>query len=32
MGGQSNLCLFGFSQGMLVTYNFNGSNNQLVPN
>lgn len=32
VGGQSNLCLFGFSQGMLVTYNFNGSNNQLVPN
>lgn len=27
-GGQCNLCLFGFSQGMLVTYNFNESNSQ----
>lgn len=32
VGGLCNLHLYGFSQGGLVTFSFNGSNNQLVPN
>lgn len=32
VGGQCNLRLYGFSQGTPVTFSFNGSNNQLVPN
>lgn len=32
VGGKCNLWLYGFSQGTPVTFNFNGNNNQLIPN